>query len=112
MNLNDAANVVLFYTTSAIPKNNQCLLVIFGCVVLGEIGKGFYAVQLSLFDYFQVLRLHIDESDTKKEATRLKSDLATIQRRGLSSLQTGIWAGAIILTGIGVTAACLKRSTM
>ncbi|XP_010912483.1 CBS domain-containing protein CBSCBSPB3 isoform X2 [Elaeis guineensis] len=60
---------------------------------------------------WKVLRLHIDDSDTKKEATRLKSDLATIQRRGLSSLQTGIVAGAIILTGIGVTAG-LKRSTM
>ncbi|KAG1331077.1 CBS domain-containing protein CBSCBSPB3 [Cocos nucifera] len=50
---------------------------------------------------WKVLRLHIDDSDTKKEATRLDSDLATIQRKGLSSLQTGIVAVEIFdLLGI------------
>lgn len=76
-----------------------------------EIENGPYSFQLSSFHLFQVLRLHIDDSDTTKEATGSKSDLPTVQRRGWSSLQTGIVAGAIVLTGIGVTV-YLKRSKM
>ncbi|XP_008781501.2 CBS domain-containing protein CBSCBSPB3 [Phoenix dactylifera] len=60
---------------------------------------------------WKILRLHIEDSDAKKEATRSKSDLATLQRRGWTSLQTGIVAGAVILTSIGVMA-YLKRSKM
>ncbi|XP_073099867.1 CBS domain-containing protein CBSCBSPB3 [Elaeis guineensis] len=58
---------------------------------------------------WKVLRLHIDDSDTKKEAAGSKSDLPTVQRRGWSPLQTEIVAGAIVLTGIGVMV-YLKRS--
>ncbi|XP_009389510.2 CBS domain-containing protein CBSCBSPB3 [Musa acuminata AAA Group] len=57
---------------------------------------------------WKVLRLHIDESETKKEAAR-PSDLSEVQRSGLISLQAGILTGTVVLASIGIMV-YLKRS--
>ncbi|THU44663.1 hypothetical protein C4D60_Mb02t09740 [Musa balbisiana] len=59
---------------------------------------------------WKVLRLHIDESETKKEAAR-PSDLSEVHRSGLTSLQAGILTGTVVLASIGIMV-YLKRSTV
>ncbi|CAD5193457.1 unnamed protein product [Musa acuminata subsp. malaccensis] len=59
---------------------------------------------------WKVLRLHIDESETKKEAAR-PSDLSEVQRSGLISLQAGILTGTVVLASIGIMV-YLKRSNV
>ncbi|KAJ8465560.1 hypothetical protein OPV22_028112 [Ensete ventricosum] len=57
---------------------------------------------------WKVLRLHIDDSEIKKEAAR-PSDLLEVQRSGLTSRRAGILAGTVVLASIGIMV-YLKRS--
>ncbi|XP_073007847.1 CBS domain-containing protein CBSCBSPB3-like isoform X2 [Typha latifolia] len=59
---------------------------------------------------WKVLRLHIDELDTRTEVAMPSSDLATPQR-SWSSLQVGVMAGAVVMTSIGIMV-YLKRSNL
>ena len=65
--------------------------------------------QLIVF-FFQVLRLHIDDSETKKEDPR-SSDLTEVSRSRVTSLQVGILGATVALAGIGIMV-YLKRSRM
>lgn len=56
---------------------------------------------------WKVLRLHIDDPETKKEAT--KPDLAEVQRGRVTTLQRGILTGTVVLASIGIMV-YLKRS--
>lgn len=58
---------------------------------------------------FQVLRLHIDFSESCKEKSELPLDSATAEKSGFLSLRTGMFAGVVALTGIGIVV-YLKRS--
>ncbi|XP_074557189.1 CBS domain-containing protein CBSCBSPB3-like [Curcuma longa] len=55
----------------------------------------------------KVLRLHIDHSETNKEAT--KPDLAEAHRGSLATLQWGILTGTVVLASVGIMV-YLKRS--
>jgi len=55
-----------------------------------------------LFLCIQVLRLHIDSSDTTQEAIKPTPDLAVVHKRQLAPLTTGVVAGAVVLTGMGL----------
>ncbi|URD87274.1 CBS domain-containing protein [Musa troglodytarum] len=57
---------------------------------------------------WKVLRLHIDESETKKEVAR-PSDPSKVQRSGLTSLRAGILAGTVVVASVGIMV-YLKRS--
>ncbi|CAL9079557.1 unnamed protein product [Musa textilis] len=57
---------------------------------------------------WKVLRLHIDESETKKEVAR-PSDPLKVQRSGLTSLRAGILAGTVVVASVGIMV-YLKRS--
>ncbi|XP_039139284.1 CBS domain-containing protein CBSCBSPB3-like isoform X2 [Dioscorea cayenensis subsp. rotundata] len=59
---------------------------------------------------WKVLRLHIDSSDSKKDTTKPTPDLA-VQNAGLTSAQTTVLLGAVLLTGIGLVV-YLKRSAV
>jgi len=61
----------------------------------------FLMLQL-LFLCIQVLRLHIDSSDTTQEAIKPTPDLAAVQKSQLAPLTTGIVAGAVVLGGMGL----------
>ncbi|KAG6516608.1 CBS domain-containing protein CBSCBSPB3-like isoform X1 [Zingiber officinale] len=56
---------------------------------------------------WKVLRLHIDDPETKNEAT--KTDLAEVQRGRVTTLQWGILTGTVVLASIGIMV-YLKRS--
>ncbi|KAJ6852875.1 putative CBS domain-containing protein CBSCBSPB3 [Iris pallida] len=58
---------------------------------------------------WKVLRLHIDNTNTVKEEARSTPDLAIAQKSGWFSPKTGLVAGAVALTGIGVMV-YLKRA--
>ncbi|XP_020246626.1 CBS domain-containing protein CBSCBSPB3-like [Asparagus officinalis] len=66
---------------------------------------------------WKVLRLHIDNSDTKQsttkleEATKISSDLAVVEKSQLTPLTTGLMAGAVVLTGMGIMV-YLKRANV
>lgn len=60
--------------------------------------------------FLQVLRLHIDDSETKKEDPR-SSDLTEVSRSRVTSLQVGILGATVALAGIGIMV-YLKRSRM
>ncbi|RWW54291.1 hypothetical protein BHE74_00039136 [Ensete ventricosum] len=55
----------------------------------------------SVHRYGPVLRLHIDNSDTKKEDPRT-SDPAEVSRSRVTSLQIGILGATVALAGIGI----------
>ncbi|XP_073038465.1 CBS domain-containing protein CBSCBSPB3-like isoform X3 [Primulina eburnea] len=57
----------------------------------------------------KVLRLHLDYYDASQVARKVSSESETAQRIGLISLTTGIFAGAVVLTSIGVLV-YLKRT--
>ncbi|OVA11466.1 Phox/Bem1p [Macleaya cordata] len=63
----------------------------------------------------KVLRLHLDYSESsssnKQLPQRTLDDTTSAQKAGLTSLQTGILAGAVVLTGIAVLV-YLKRSNL
>ncbi|XP_075473758.1 CBS domain-containing protein CBSCBSPB3-like isoform X2 [Primulina tabacum] len=57
----------------------------------------------------KVLRLHLDYYDASQVTRKVSSESETPQRIGLISLTTGIFAGAVVLTSIGVLV-YLKRT--
>ncbi|XP_073277813.1 CBS domain-containing protein CBSCBSPB3-like isoform X2 [Primulina huaijiensis] len=57
----------------------------------------------------KVLRLHLDYYDASQVTRKVSSESETAQRIGLISLTTGIFAGAVVLTSIGVLV-YLKRT--
>ncbi|KAI5671926.1 hypothetical protein M9H77_12290 [Catharanthus roseus] len=57
----------------------------------------------------KVLRLHIDFSESCKGKSELPLDSATAEKSGFLSLRTGMFAGVVALTGIGIVV-YLKRS--
>lgn len=59
---------------------------------------------------WKVLRLHMDESETRAESTVSLVDTSTAQR-GWPSLRFGMVAGAFALAGVGVIV-YLKRSEL
>ncbi|CAL9166484.1 unnamed protein product [Musa hybrid cultivar] len=68
------------------------------------------AVYHARFVGWKVLRLHIDDSETKKEDPR-SSDLTEVSRSRVTSLQVGILGATVALAGIGIMV-YLKRSRM
>ncbi|CAD5167066.1 unnamed protein product [Musa acuminata subsp. malaccensis] len=68
------------------------------------------AVYHARFAGWKVLRLHIDDSETKKEDPR-SSDLTEVSRSRVTSLQVGILGATVALAGIGIMV-YLKRSRM
>ncbi|KAJ8458333.1 hypothetical protein OPV22_031259 [Ensete ventricosum] len=68
------------------------------------------AVYHARFAGWKVLRLHIDNSDTKKEDPRT-SDPAEVSRSRVTSLQIGILGATVALAGIGIMV-YLKQSRM
>ncbi|THU46715.1 hypothetical protein C4D60_Mb09t07810 [Musa balbisiana] len=59
------------------------------------------AVYHARFAGWKVLRLHIDDSETKKEDLR-SSDLTEVSRSRVTSLQVGILGATVALAGIGI----------
>ncbi|KAK2656378.1 hypothetical protein Ddye_009430 [Dipteronia dyeriana] len=59
----------------------------------------------------KVLRLHLDFSDSIQQTRSLSSTTTTAQRPGWSSLNSGILAGAVVLTSMGVLI-YLKRTNL
>ncbi|KAK1589344.1 hypothetical protein Q3G72_032927 [Acer saccharum] len=59
----------------------------------------------------KVLRLHLDFSDSRQQTRSLSSTTTTAQRPGWSSLNSGILAGAVVLTSMGVLI-YLKRTNL
>ena len=59
----------------------------------------------------KVLRLHLDFSDSSQQTRSLSSTTTTAQRPGWSSLNSGILAGAVVLTSMGVLI-YLKRTNL
>ncbi|KAJ6830160.1 CBS domain-containing protein CBSCBSPB3-like [Iris pallida] len=78
-------------------------------VLLATDGDLIGAVNHAKLAGWKVLRLHIDSTDTMKEETGSTPDLAFAQRSGWFSLKTGVVAGAVVLTSIGVMV-YLKRA--
>ncbi|CAL9778402.1 unnamed protein product [Musa acuminata subsp. burmannicoides] len=68
------------------------------------------AVYHARFAGWKVLRLHIDDSETKKKDPR-SSDLTEVSRSRVTSLQVGILGATVALAGIGIMV-YLKRSRM
>ncbi|CAL9086454.1 unnamed protein product [Musa acuminata var. zebrina] len=68
------------------------------------------AIYHARFAGWKVLRLHIDDSETKKEDPR-SSDLTEVSRSRVTSLQVGILGATVALAGIGIMV-YLKRSRM
>ncbi|KAF7136577.1 hypothetical protein RHSIM_Rhsim08G0049800 [Rhododendron simsii] len=59
----------------------------------------------------QLLRLHLDFSDSSQQKTRPESCPTSAEETGWLTLRSGIFAGAVALTGIGVLV-YLKRSNL
>ncbi|PIN24248.1 hypothetical protein CDL12_03015 [Handroanthus impetiginosus] len=57
----------------------------------------------------KVLRLHLDYQSASQEMTKQSLDTATVEKAGSISLKSGIFAGAVVLTSMGVLV-YLKRS--
>lgn len=87
-----------------------CFLVFSGLILISDnFGCNYVSVHnLPLF-FNQVLRLHLDYYDTSQVTRNVASESETAQRTGLISLPTGIFAGAVVLTSIGVLV-YLKRN--
>lgn len=60
---------------------------------------------------WKVLRLHIDNSDTKQEMARSTPELAVAQKNQWAPVTTGVMAGAVVLTGMGLMV-YLKRANV
>lgn len=52
----------------------------------------------------KVLRLHIDEPDTEKDAAQLNPTIELVQKSQITLHTTGLVAAAAVLTGIGLFA--------
>ncbi|KAG5534047.1 hypothetical protein RHGRI_022258 [Rhododendron griersonianum] len=64
------------------------------------------------FDFFlQLLRLHSDLSDSSQQRTVPESFTTSAENTGWLTLRFGIFAGTVVLTGIGVLV-YLKRSNL
>lgn len=57
----------------------------------------------------QVLRLHLDYSDVNIEKSVQQLSTTSVEKDGWGSLPMGIFAGAVVLTSVGVLA-YLKRT--
>lgn len=57
----------------------------------------------------QALRLHLDYSDVNQEKSEPELSTTSLEKDGWGSLHMGIFAGAVVLTSVGVFA-YLKRT--
>lgn len=71
---------------------------------------GDYVQSLPDFN-FQVLRLHLDYAETHQEKSEPQISTATAEKSGFITPGTGIFAGAVVLTSIGVLV-YLKRANV
>ncbi|KAL2532824.1 CBS domain-containing protein CBSCBSPB3 [Abeliophyllum distichum] len=78
-------------------------------VLLTTDGDLIGAVSYARSSGLKVLRLHVEYHDSSEVTTKQQSDTVTVGRTGRIALGSGIFAGAVVLTSIGVLV-YLKRS--
>ncbi|KAL2553229.1 CBS domain-containing protein CBSCBSPB3 [Forsythia ovata] len=71
-------------------------------VLLTTDGDLIGAVSYARSSGLKVLRLHVEYHDSSEVTTKQQSDTATVGRTGRIALGSGIFAGAVVLTSIGV----------